>query len=222
MVRRIRLPSSRFAFLSGVAFAVLALAIMTAGLLSPRRAVYSGDSGPLRGATSRTWNSIAVPVGQVRTWAMVVLDNPKGRNAVIDRFETRPPLAGGGIDLLGSYVANDPDRKNQGQGPLEGRGSEGLGRLVPVANATVPRGDRGAALVLEVAISRPGLFWIEGVDVDFHIGKRKYTVRNDTGLVLCGPQPAFAACPKFEERPSEGCAALGYVPFGGNGCVPRS
>jgi hypothetical protein len=221
-VRPIRLPSSRFAFLSGVAFAVLALAIMTAGLLSPRRAVYSGDSGPLRGATSRTWNSLAIPVGQVRTWAMVILDNPKGRNAVIDRFETRPPLRGGGMDLLGSYVANDPGRTNFGQGPLEGRASESLGRLVPVEGATVPQNDRGAALVFEVTINRPGLFWIEGVDVDFHIGKRKYTVKNDTGLVLCGPHPALAACPKFEDRPRQGCASLGYVPFGKNGCVPPS
>ena len=200
----------------------VALAVVAAGLWWPRRVVYSGFDGPLHGSTSRTRNVKSVPVGEVESWAMVILDNPKGHDVVLDDFRTRPPV-GGGFELLGAYMANDPDRERAGQGPFAGRAPASLGRLVPVAGATVPaRDDRGSALVLEVAITRPGLFWIEGVDVDFHVGGRKYTVKNETGLVLCGPKSVIENCPTFEDRPSEGCATLGYVPFGPNGCVPPS
>jgi hypothetical protein len=205
---------------------VVALAAVGLAVIRPwghGRTVYTGYDGPLPGATARTRNVTAVPIGQVRTWAMVILEDRKGRGAVIDGFRTRPPLAGGGIHLRAAHVANDPGREIVGQGPMTGPPSaEKLGPLVPVEGARVPHSDRGAALVLEVEITRPGLFWIEGIDVDFHIGDRKYTVKNETGLVLCGPKPELEDCPTFEDRPSEGCATLGYVPFGPNGCVPPS
>jgi hypothetical protein len=150
------------------------------------------------------------------------VEDRKGQNAVIDGFRTRPPI-GGGIQLLASYVANDPDRQYGQTGPLEGRASpENLGRLVPVAGAQVPHSDRGAALVLDVELTRPGLFWIEGVDVDFHIGRRKYTIQSEVGLVLCAPKAVLQDCPTFRDRPSEGCVTLGYVAFGPNGCMPPS
>jgi hypothetical protein len=206
--------------------AVAGLAVLGLAVVRPwpqGRKVYSGEDGPLPGATARTRNVIAVPIGQVRSWAMVILEDRKGRGAVIDGFRTRPPLVGGGIHLRAAYMANDPGRQIAGQGPMEGPPSpEKLGPLVQVEGARVPHSDRGAALVLEVELTRAGLFWIEGVDVDFHIGGRKYTVKNETGLVLCGPKSVLENCPTFEDRPSEGCATLGFVPFGRNGCVPAS
>lgn len=215
-----RLRPGLWAVLGVASAAAVALAVLTSGMEPAGRVVYSGDDGPLGGATARTTDTVAVDVGQPRTWGGVIVVNRKGPAAVIDGFRVSPPIAGG-LRLLGTAVANDPDRKFVGTGPMEGRASpESLGRLVPLVGAQVPRHDRGAAVVLDLEATRPGIFWVDRVDVDFHVGTRRYTVRNDTRLVLCAPRPLLEDCRHFREHPSEACAPLGYVRDGDNGCVP--
>src|SRR5207245_382376 len=69
--RLMRLPSRRLAVLgAGVASVTgLAVVVLATGLWPPGRVVYSGDGGPLSGATSRTRDVIAVTIGQARSWA---------------------------------------------------------------------------------------------------------------------------------------------------------
>lgn len=195
--------SSRWRWrLLSVALVVLVLLLLRGQLADGDRVAHdAGGGGPLRADPSRTIVGIAaVELGLPVTMGQLVVVNTGDKPAILEAIRTAPLPEG--LVLVGVVTAQDPGREAMTVGASRNYppGKEQVGRVRPLAGTMVPPEDpnleRGTAILMGFRLDRPGTARFEGVEVDYRVGSKPFTMRAKVGLVICGPPSVHPDCPR--------------------------
>jgi hypothetical protein len=142
--------------------------------------------------------SLVADVGQVVTFAGILLENFSSSPAVLENIRIDPPLDAA-MTLVDVKVAG----KDRGIGmvgtdkvfPPSGMPSAALR---PLPGAAVPphkEDDKwGVEILMAFRLNQPGQFGFRKADVDYRIGGKRHRVRLEDGFVLCGPDRDYQNC----------------------------
>ncbi|MGH9042549.1 MAG: hypothetical protein ACRDZ3_20225 [Acidimicrobiia bacterium] len=191
------------AALLGVAvLAVLVVLRLTAGGLTVHD---SGSGGPLDGGVASDTVSIwSIEIGQSVTMGHLVVSNTGSEPLVLDGLRLMPPLSDG-LEYIGTVTAQDSDREaaSIGAGRSYPPDAADIGQTRPLEGTVVPpepnegKPSRGTAILVGMRLTKPGAYGFDRMEVDYHVGKKRYTMRVDIGFVGCGPEAEYPErCPQ--------------------------
>lgn len=188
--RRSRLP---VAFISAAIVALVFLALVSPGPFRPGRR----SGGPLQSDGDALVGQ-SVEVGGTVTFGAITVHNEGAKSAVLERVRFVPGLPDG-LTLLGIQVAADPEREINSVGtdlgyPPMGEALDELKTLWPfegfrVPPRSTPEGERGAPLLMGFRLESGGVASFRRVDLDYHVGRKRYTAKINVGYVVCVPEP---------------------------------
>jgi hypothetical protein len=172
------------AFVAAVALAGVAALVFERG-----HADGVTDGGPLAcGECSSGGTSAAVSPGETVTWGGLVVRNNGSDDARIDGLQLVDPSAG--LELVAQHALVPNGRE-----PLVGLErsyppARPGGRIVPVAGHVLPpaRNQEFLQFLLAFRAPRAGSYDLQGVEVDYTVGGRRYRTLIPERLRLCAPR----------------------------------
>lgn len=199
---------------SRVVVAVLGLALVVwlvvANTRPNGRTVHAFDRGPLQ-MGSVTGTSMAAELGQTFTYGGIVLDNTADRPAVVEDVRAIPTFTSG-MEIVGVMVGGRERQIGMIGTDPQFPPPDVAAHLRPYRGAIVPPdrtpGEFGLELFFGLRIDRPGEFGFRGFEIDYRIGKKRYTVRLEDRFLGCAPRGQYPdGCDLEHFRPNDGRGA---------------
>ncbi len=148
---------------------------------------FSRTAGPVTTGPWTTTIGFSMAPGQTGAWGDTVLYNDSDTDAVLQ--DIRPVDPPPGLEIVDVLVGG-PDRRYASVGSSSSWPDTRVTDLRPVKGATIapvtsPTGERGIQAVVVFRAARPGRYVLDGLQVDYRVGRRDHRRVIDAGLQVC-------------------------------------
>lgn len=182
---------------------ILGVALVAGCSYSPADTSATGraSGGPLADDYRDAVGAPAV-LGATYSWghAFVINNGPPGTVVMLDDVSLVDPTKG--LRVLGVYAISVGSDCQPIPGMIRGYWHPDCGRSVQ-GLAVLPGEKHGYGLVYGFVADAPGIYFVKGVRVDYHVGNARYSTILDVSARLCAPFAHYARCPaKFSDGSS--------------------